>query len=184
MTKQSIFFTLVFVILVSSVRLPAQQTRREVAHPSAADSKPNSSEVPDGYAINTHFTRVVVLRFKYDTDLLAGLKKMVEQEKIKNAVILAGIGSVRNYQVHQVGNRNFPLKDVFVKNPTGPADIISMNGYVINGRVHPHITMARPEGAFGGHLEDGTTVYTFAVVTLGVLEDNADLSKVDDWSYR
>ena len=71
-----------------------------------------------------------------------------------------------------------------MKNPTGPADIISMNGYVINGRVHPHITMARPEGAFGGHLEPGTTVYTFAVVTLGVLEDNADLSKVDDWSYR
>lgn len=184
MKKSSIFLAFLFVVFVSTARLPAQQTQREVAHPSPSDTKPNSAQVPDGYAINTHFTRVVVLRFKYDTDLLAGLKKMVEQEKIKNAVILAGIGSVRNYQVHQVGNRDFPLKDVFVKNPTGPADIISMNGYVINGRVHPHITMARPEGAFGGHLEPGTTVYTFAVVTLGILEDSADLSKVDDWSYR
>lgn len=184
MKKSSIFLAFLFVVFVSTVRLPAQQTQREVAHPSPSDSKPNSVQVPDGYAISTHFTRVVVLRFKYNTDLLAGLKKMVAQEKIKNAVILAGIGSVRNYQVHQVGNRDFPLKDVFVKNPTGPADIISMNGYVINGRVHPHITMARPKGAFGGHLEPGTTVYTFAVVTLGVLEDSADLSKVDDWSYR
>ena len=86
MKRQSIFFALLFVFFVSSVRLPAQETRQDVAHPSAADTKPNSDQVPDGYAIDTHFTRVVVLRFKYDTDLLAGLKKMVEQEKIKNAV--------------------------------------------------------------------------------------------------
>jgi predicted DNA-binding protein with PD1-like motif len=43
---------------------------------------------------------VVVLRFKYQTDLLAGLEKMVKQQKIKNAVILSGVGSVRNYHIH------------------------------------------------------------------------------------
>ena len=126
----------------------------------------------------------MVLRFKYNTDLLAGLEKMIKQEKIRNAVILSGFGSVRNYQVHQVGNREFPPKDVFVKNPTASADIAGLSGLVIDGRVHPHITLANADKAFGGRLEPDTRVFTFAVVVLGVLDDGLDLTKVDDWTYR
>jgi len=37
-----------------------------------------------------HLQRIVVLRFKYDTDLLAGFEKAIKQEKIKNAVVLSG----------------------------------------------------------------------------------------------
>ncbi|HEY1497524.1 MAG TPA: hypothetical protein VGF49_23360, partial [Candidatus Solibacter sp.] len=59
-----------------------------------------------------------------------------------------------------------------------------MNGYVINGQLHPHITLATPNKAIGGHLEPGTTVFTFAIVTLGILKDGADLSHLDDKSYR
>jgi predicted DNA-binding protein with PD1-like motif len=57
-----------------------------------------------------------------------------------------------------------------------------MNGYVIDGRVHAHLTMANPDHAFGGHLEPGTNVFTFAIVTLGVFD--GDLSRVDDKTYR
>ena len=59
-----------------------------------------------------------------------------------------------------------------------------MNGYVINGRLHAHMTLANPDKAFGGHLEPGSTVFTFAIVTLGILEDGIDISKVDDKTYR
>ncbi|HTS29090.1 MAG TPA: PPC domain-containing DNA-binding protein [Bryobacteraceae bacterium] len=165
----------------------AQQTRREIVNAAptpAEDAKPNSDQVPDVYALSGHFERVVILRFKYDVDLLAGIEKMVKQEKIRNAVILSAAGSVRGYQVHQVSNRTFPSKNMFVKDPTAPADLIGMNGYVINGKVHAHITLANPEKAFGGHLEPGTSVFTFAIVTIGVLDDSVDLSKVDDKTYR
>jgi predicted DNA-binding protein with PD1-like motif len=50
--------------------------------------------------------------------------------------------------------------------------------------VHPHITLANADNAFGGHLEPDTTVFTFAVVTLGVLDDGLDLTRIDDWTYR
>jgi predicted DNA-binding protein with PD1-like motif len=99
-------------------------------------------------------------------------------------VILAGAGSLRGYQVHQVSNRTFPSKNMFVKDPTAPADLIGMNGYVVNGKIHAHITMANPEKAFGGHLEPGTEVFTFAIVTVGVLPDDLDLTKLDDKTYR
>lgn len=171
-------------LLALPAAAPAQQTRTEVTKPTPADAKPNSSEVPDVYAISGQFQRILTLRFKYQADLLAGIESMVKQHKIRNAVILAGAGSVRGYQVHSVSNRTFPSKNIYIKDPTAPADIASMNGYVIDGRIHAHITLTDPDKAFGGHLEAGTTVFTFAVVTLGVLGDVVDLSRIDDKTYR
>ncbi|MDX1981528.1 MAG: PPC domain-containing DNA-binding protein [Bryobacteraceae bacterium] len=164
----------------------SQVSRREITKATTPhdDSKPNSPNVPDVYAISGQFERVVVLRFKFQTDLLAGLEKMVKQHKIKNAVIMSGIGSVRNYHIHSVSNRDFPSKNIFIKDPSEPADIISINGYVIDGRLHPHMTLTTGEKAFGGHIEPGNSVFTFAIVTLGVFGDNVDLSKVDDKTYR
>jgi hypothetical protein len=46
------------------------------------------------------------------------------------------------------------------------------------------MTLANPEKAFGGHLEPGTSVFTFAIVTLGVFDNSVDLSRVDDKTYR
>jgi predicted DNA-binding protein with PD1-like motif len=164
----------------------AAETRTEHVNATTPeqDAKPNSSEVPDVYALSGKFERVVILRFKYQADLLAGLERMVKEQKIRNAVILAAAGSVRSYHYHMVSNRTFPSHDVFIENPEGFADIVSMNGYVMNGRIHPHITLADEKHAFGGHLEPRTTVFTFAIVTLGVLGDDADLSHLDDKTYR
>jgi predicted DNA-binding protein with PD1-like motif len=175
-----------FFALFAFVALPifSAETRNEVVKPSANDALPNNPAVPDVYALEGKFERVVVLRFKYDTDLLAGLERMVKEQKIKNAVILSGIGSVRGYHIHQVSNRTLPSKNMFEKDPEAPADIAGMNGYVFDGVLHPHITLANPERAFGGHLEPGTIVFTFAIVTIGVLPDSMDLKRADDKNYR
>lgn len=165
---------------------PAAETRTEVVRTTTpeADAKPNSAEVPDVYAVEGKFERIVVLRFKYQTDLLAGLTRMVKERGIRNAVILAAAGSVRGYHVHVVSNREFPSKNIYMKNPHAPADITGMSGYVIDGQLHPHITLADPQRAFGGHLEPGTEVFTFAAVTLGVLADGVDLKRLDDKNHR
>ena len=178
--------TTIALIALSGI-LAAQETRRELVNAAptpAEDAKANSDKVPDVYAIKGQFDRIVVLRFKFNSDLLAGMEKMVKQEKIRNAVILSGIGSVRGYHIHQVSNRDFPSKNMFVKNPTQPADVISMNGYIIDGRIHAHMTLATPDKAFGGHLEPGTSVFTFVSVTLGIMSDGLDFSKMDDKTYR
>jgi uncharacterized protein len=176
---------LLLLLLTASISF-AQETRHTNSYPSpnpADDAKANSSQVPDVYAITGHFDRIVVLRFKYKTDLLAGMQKMVKQENIRNGVILSAVGSVRGYQFHAVSNRTLPSQDTFVKNPTEPADLVSMNGYVIDGRLHPHMTLATPDRVIAGHLEPGTEVFTFAAVTIGVMND-ADLRRVDDKNYR
>jgi predicted DNA-binding protein with PD1-like motif len=176
-----------FTLLLAAGPLLAQQTRKEIVNASptpADDAKSVSASVPDVVTTNGNFAHVIVLRFKFDVDLLAALERTVGEQKIKNAVILAGAGSVRGYQVHQVSNRTFPSKNMFVQDPTAPADLIGMNGYVIDGKVHAHMTLANPDHAFGGHLEPGTRVFTFAIVTIGVMTDGADFSRFDDKSWR
>ena len=118
--------TLVFAMF--AILASAQQTRMETG--GSGEAKPNSDKVPDVYSIPTQFEKVMIWRFKYDTDLLGGMEKMVKENHIVNAVILSCAGSVRNYQVHQVSNRTLPSKITIEKDPSAPADIIGMNGYI------------------------------------------------------
>ncbi|MGW8314805.1 MAG: PPC domain-containing DNA-binding protein [Bacteroidales bacterium] len=182
----AVFLMIMGWILFHGDPLYGQQTRTEVVKPTTPeqDARPNSDTVPEVVSIEGDFTRIEVLRFKYKADLLTGLQEQVETLGITNGVILAGIGSVRDYHVHSVSNREFPSRNVYIRDPSAPADITSMNGYIIEGRVHVHITLASEDRAFGGHLEEGTHVFTFAIVTIGVFPEGTDLDRVDDKTYR
>lgn len=178
--------TLILGLLLGAAVAPAQQTRWTVVNASKNpkdDSRPNSPFIPDVYALTGHFDRIVILRLKYKVDLLAGMEKMAKQEHIRNGVILSAIGSVRGHELHQVSNRVFPSHDTYEKNPTQPADLVSMNGYIIDGRIHAHMTLATPDRVIAGHLEPGTQVFTFAIVTIGVM-NGTNLAKIDDKTYR
>jgi len=175
---------MIALAVLVSLGAAAQVSQRETGSPQTASPKPNSPDVPPVIAVSTEFERVVILRFKYDTELLEGLREALKQNGIRNGVILAGAGSVRNYHVHQVSNRTLPPKLSFVKDPAGPADLLSMNGYIMDGRVHAHVTLATEEKAIGGHLEPGTTIFTFAIVTIGVLPDSLVMKQFDSVNYR
>ena len=163
--KKIIWLTISMLVLAG---LPA---------PATEQSPPAVVSVP------SEMKRVVLVRLKFNTDLLEGLRQAVKSEKIKNAVILGGVGSVTRYHVHAVDNTTLPAKLAYSEH-AGPMDLISVSGYVLGGRIHAHITMTDDQKAFGGHLHEGTTVFTFAIVTLGVLDDNADLSRFDDSKWR
>ena len=107
----------------------------------------------------------------------------MKDEKIKNAVILSGVGSVTSYHVHAVSSNTLLAKLAYSEH-AGSMDLIVVNGYVPGGRIHAHITMTDDKKAFGGHLHEGTKVFTFAIITLGRLEDNIDLSRFDDSNWR
>jgi len=174
------------IILAIAPLACAERAQVERLNPTTPDedARANSPDVPEAIAAVGTFKRVFVFRFKYQTDLLAGIQKLVKDNKIENAVILSGIGSLRDYHVHAVSNGTFPSKNVFTKDTDSPQDLVSINGYVIDGRVHAHITMADSEQAFGGHLEPDTHVFTFAVVTLAELSDDMDTSRFDNKTYR
>jgi predicted DNA-binding protein with PD1-like motif len=142
-----------------------------------------ADQAPAVHTIPSPVERAVVVRLKNKTDILDGLKEAIAREKIKNAVIISGFGSVSAYHIHVVNNTAAPYKDVFTKG-TGPFDILTVSGMVIGGRIHAHITLADTKKTTGGHIEPGTTVLTFTTITLGVLSDSADLKRIDDPEWR
>jgi predicted DNA-binding protein with PD1-like motif len=138
---------------------------------------------PDVHTINSPLARIVVARLKNGTDLLAGIQEAVRREGVVNGVLLSAAGSLTRYHVHTVANTEFPPEDVYSK-ADGPYDLLTITGYVIGGRVHAHVTIVDDKKAFGGHLEPETTVFTFAIVTIGVLPENARLERFDDWTWN
>jgi len=104
----------------------------------------------------------------------------VNDKEIKNAVILAGIGSVTDYHFHVVSDKNLPPANEFTKASVA-LDLTTVQGYILNRRVHAHITLSDENSVIGGHLEPGTKALTFFILTIGVLPDDLDIENFDKY---
>ena len=110
-------------------------------------------------------SRFVALRLDPGEDVLLSLRAAVVERDIRNAAILSGVGSLDRFHFHVVKTTNMPPGNTFIRGD-GPFDILTINGLVVNGEVHAHITFSNTELAIGGHLEEGCRVLTFAVVVM------------------
>jgi uncharacterized protein len=183
MNRSALLVLSALIVLPAFGQVKKTETVNAATNP-ADDRKGLSPNVPDSTSVSAKIERVVLIRLRNQTDILAGIEKEVKAQGIKNAVILTGFGSAIATHYHVVSNRGFPSKNLFVENPTASADIVNFSGAVMSGRIHAHITFADPDKAYGGHLEPRTHVFTFAFITLGVLADNPDLSRFDDKNWR
>ena len=109
-----------------------------------------------------------VIKLNSGADLLGALEKAVAERGIRNGVIACGVGSTTGCHVHVVKTTDLPPGNVFFKSENEPFDVVCMQGYIMNGRVHAHISLSRAtDGSqIGGHLEEGCPVLTFCVVTI------------------
>lgn len=126
------------------------------------------------------FERIEIIKMESGTDMLEGLNTAVRERKIKNAVILAGIGSVTDYHFHVVSDKNLPPANEYTS-VSRAMDLIAVQGYILNGRVHAHVTLSDENNALGGHLEPGTKALTFFIITVGVLPDNINIEHFDSY---
>jgi predicted DNA-binding protein with PD1-like motif len=110
-------------------------------------------------------SRFVALRLDPGEDVLLSLRAAVEEQGIRDAAILSGVGSLDRYHFHVVRTTNMPPGNTFVQGE-GPFDILTVTGLVVDGKIHAHITFSNTELAMGGHLEEGCRVLTFAVIVM------------------
>ncbi len=85
-----------------------------------------------------------------------------------------------SHHFHVIASTVNPPKEYFTKGEAA-ADILNLNGMIINGRVHAHITFSNEKVAYGGHLEKGCEVLTFSAITLA--EVDADFDQWDSIGY-
>jgi len=138
--------------------------------------------VSDVHIVSTDFERIEIIRMRSGTDLLEGLNFVVNQKSIKNAIIITGIGSVTDYHYHVVSDKNLPPAQEYPK-ASVPMDMTTVQGYILNGKVHAHITLSDENSMVGGHLESGTKALTFFIVTIGVLPDDIDIEGFDNYRF-
>jgi predicted DNA-binding protein with PD1-like motif len=120
----------------------------------------------------TEIKRIITVRINPSEDILLGLRQAVKEHAIKNAVVLTGFGSVRRSHFHVVMSNDLPPAESYPKSAQ-PLDVVTIGGFIIDGRVHAHIDFSDERNGFGGHLEEGCLALTFIVVAL------ADLGEVN-----
>lgn len=130
--------------------------------------------------LTTSFERIEIVKMLPGADLLDGFNQAVKERKIKNAVILSGIGSVTDYCFHVVSDKNLPPAQEYPKASVA-MDVVNTQGYIMNGRVHAHILFADENSSLGGHLEKGTKALTFYIVTIGILPDDLNIENLDSY---
>jgi len=118
----------------------------------------------------TEIRRIIAVRINPGEDILLGLRQAVKEHSIKNAVVLTGFGSVRKSHFHVVMSNDLPPAESYPKS-VQPLDVVTIGGFIIDGRVHAHIDFSDERNGFGGHLEEGCLALTFTVVALADLGD-------------
>jgi hypothetical protein len=117
------------------------------------------------HAHESPVTRTILIRVDPGDDLLAELQAAVDHHAVRDGIFISGAGSLTRTSYHVVSSTDLPPENAFVERE-GAVDIVAITGAVLGGRVHAHVTVTDTEIAFGGHLEPGCTVLTFAMVAL------------------
>jgi len=123
---------------------------------------------------------VVVVRLNYGDDLLTALAAICQGAGIRNGVVLTGIGSLQKSAYYVLRKDSpYPPTELFHERLEEPVEILNLNGVIADYQPHLHITLARREHAFGGHVEPGCIVHTLCELTIGRLE-GVELKRLPD----
>lgn len=113
------------------------------------------------------FGRAVVINLRRGDKLLESIRDLLREQGIKNAVLCSTVGSLQKlvYHVPQTFSLSSEDKFITVEN-SGPIEIGSLSGSVIDGDPHLHIVSKANGETHIGHLEEGTEVLYLAEIVL------------------
>jgi predicted DNA-binding protein with PD1-like motif len=114
-------------------------------------------------------SRIHILRLDPGEDVLESARRFLKQAGVGQAVVLGGYGTLAAYHLHWVTHNRIPADSIFGRGEGG-IEILSMNGLVVDGEPHVHVTLSTPDGAFGGHLEPGCIAYVLCEVFFAEVE--------------
>lgn len=107
--------------------------------------------------------KIHILRVDPGEDVLETIRVFINQTGLRQAVVLGGYGTFASYHLHWVAHNRIPTDNLF-RRGEGGIEVLSMNGLVVDGEPHIHITLSTPEGAFGGHLEPDCIAYVLCEI--------------------
>ncbi len=92
------------------------------------------------YFVSKTTPRTILIMFDRDDLLLEGLQEVVKKEQIDTATITGGIGSLQRVHLHTITTTAVQVGEKYW-NFTGPIELASVQGSVIGGDAHAHISV-------------------------------------------
>ncbi len=123
------------------------------------------------YFVSKTAPKVILIMFDRDDLFLEGIQEVIKKEKIDTAAITGGIGSFQRVHLHTITTTAVQSVDKYW-NFTGAIELASVQGSVIGGDAHAHITVFDwdTKTTYIGHLEPGSVVAYRAEASITVLE--------------
>ncbi len=123
------------------------------------------------YFVSKTAPKEILIMFDRDDLFLEGIQEVIKKEKIDTAAITGGIGSFQRVHLHTITTTAVQSIDKYW-NFTGAIELASVQGSVIGGDAHAHITVFDwdTKATYIGHLEPGSAVAYRAEVSITVLE--------------
>ncbi len=107
---------------------------------------------------------VLAQRLHPTCDLRQGLKRIADEYGIEAGFILSGIGSLSQAALRFADQPQPVILD-------GPFELIALSGTISIHGLHVHLAIADAQGRLlGGHLCDGSIIYTTAEIVIGVTD--------------
>ena len=131
------------------------------------------------FAENISSIQAVTIRLKPGEDLKTMLDRFAASNKIKAACIITCVGSLEKACIRYA---NEPNTDTI----TGKREIVSLTGTLAESGSHLHISISDSTGkTIGGHLKEGSLVYTTAEIVIAILPDLIYSREVDStYGYK
>lgn len=107
----------------------------------------------------------LVLSIPRDADLRDGIIAACLEEGIRDAVVLEGHATLDQVTLHQVTSTEYPIVEGY-QSLEGPWELVSLEGLLIDGELHAHVTVADTDRVRGGHLHSGSRVLYLAEVVV------------------
>ncbi|MFC1485569.1 PCC domain-containing protein [Candidatus Latescibacterota bacterium] len=119
--------------------------------------------------VSEGFGRIVVLRFERGEKLREGIRDKLDELGIKNAVVVSAIGTFEKARFHRITSTGTGGESETIT-IEAPIEFSSVDGMVINGEPHFHMTFQDLDRAYSVHLEDESVVCFLAEVVLAEIK--------------
>lgn len=166
MTRRLLFSLLLIATLIATT-------------PAAAPAASTRAAATDTLGYSGTFAspaRFYALRLRPGQDLRVELQKLAREKHLRAAFVASCAGSCTRTSVRYANQPSASVRD-------GHFEIVSLTGTLAADGMHLHASFADSTGAtFGGHLMDGSRVYTTAEIVVGELE-RAAYSREPDSTY-
>lgn len=110
--------------------------------------------------------RTFILRLDQGDMVLESIKNLISKEKIKDAFVISGIGTLDKCVLHMVTTIGYPPKEYFKKWEDEPLELVSIDGIVADSEPHLHAVVSDTKQAYAGHLEDGCRILYLGEIVL------------------